>query len=221
MKKIVGLLLVALMATGLFAKTWTNNVGVGFAVPINGFKLDSSDVQLFDDKQIAYDVQGMYLGYHENGFTVRGSLNLGIGTVKDLWFDIVEKNFVYGIGVDLKENIGVGYSFIRSRKFVLALTAGIGLQETIYPREEKVGSVTTTTTYTSFLFSLGGDLTSIVRFSDKFGMFFNLNAGFAPFAKLYGEEKTETSSTTTTVDKDYDLKSTYTITPSVGFVWTF
>ena len=220
MKKIIGVLAIALVATGLFAKTWTNNVGVGFALPINGLQVDSS---IFKDwsPQISYDIQGMYLGYHENGFTVRGSFDLGVGTVKDFWYDTVKKEYEYGIGVDLREQIGVGYSFIRSEKFVLALTAGIGLKETIIPRTETVLNTTTDTTGTIFLFDLGGDLTALVRFSERFGMFFNMHAGFVPFGKFYISEEKKDGSTTTTTDTDFDLKKTYLIAPSVGFAWTF
>ena len=216
MKKIFSVMAIALLATGLFAKTWTNNVGVGFAVPINGFQLDVSNSSNVGP-QVSYDLQGLYLGYHENGFTVRGSLDVGVGTVMDkkFWGD---EN---GIGVNLKEHLGAGYSFIRSEKFLLALTAGIGLQETIFPREDTVGSVTTNTTATSLYFSIGGDLTALVHFSQKFGMYFNLNVGFAPFGKIYYSQETKTGKTTTTSDTNYDLKSTYTITPSLGFAWTF
>ncbi len=220
MKKIIGVLAIALVATGLFAKTWTNNVGVGFALPINGFQVDISNSKDLSP-QISYDIQGMYLGYHENGFTVRGSFDLGVGTVKDFWYDTVKKEYEYGIGVDLREQIGVGYSFIRSEKFVLALTAGIGLKETIIPRTEKVLNTTTDTTGTIFLFDLGGDLTALVRFSERFGMFFNMHAGFVPFGKFYTSSETKTGSTTTTTDKDYNLKTTYIIAPSLGFAWSF
>lgn len=220
MKKIIGVLAIALVATGLFAKTWTNNVGVGFALPFNGFQVDASNSKDLSP-QISYDIQGMYLGYHENGFTVRGSLDLGVGTVKDFWYDTAKKEYEYGIGVDLREQIGVGYSFIRSEKFVLALTAGIGLKETIIPRTETVGNVTTDTTGTIFLFDLGGDLTALVRFSERFGMFFNVHAGFVPFGKFYTSSETKVGSTTTTTDKDYNLKTTYIIAPSLGFAWSF
>lgn len=220
MKKIIGVLAIALVATGLFAKTWTNNVGVGFALPFNGFQVDASNSKDLSP-QISYDIQGMYLGYHENGFTVRGSLDLGVGTVKDFWYDTAKKEYEYGIGVDLREQIGVGYSFIRSEKFVLALTAGIGLKETIIPRTETVLNTTTDTTGTIFLFDLGGDLTALVRFSERFGMFFNVHAGFVPFGKFYTSSETKVGSTTTTTDKDYNLKTTYIIAPSLGFAWSF
>ncbi len=227
MKKIFSVMAIALLATGLFAKTWTNNVGVGLAFPINKFEYDyeneAKQSVTFRQTQISYDAQGLYLGYHENGFTVRGSFDLGIGTIKDMWGD---EN---GIGVNLKEQIGVGYSFIRSEKFVLALTGGLGLQETIFPREDKVvygtDSYTRDRTVTSLMLNIGADLTALVRFSEKFGMFFNMHAGFVPFGKIYLEEKREgsskSSSSSITVNTDYDLKKTYTITPSVGVVWTF
>ena len=222
MKKIIGVLAIALVATGLFAKTWTNNVGVGFALPINKFEYDykkAGQSVTFKQTQISYDVQGLYLGYHENGFTVRGSFDLGIGTIKDMWGD---EN---GIGVNLKEQIGVGYSFIRSEKFVLALTGGLGLQETIIPREDKVviatASGTIDRTVTSLMLDIGADLTALVRFSEGFGMFFNMHAGFVPFGKFYTSSETKAGSTTTTTNKDYNLKTTYIIAPSLGFAWTF
>lgn len=232
MKKIIiGAAIALVMSTSLFANTWTNNIGLGFSVPITMLKAKDS---IFNDTltsttdkktEVAFDIQGMYLGYHQNGFTVKGALSLGIGTISDLYED--SGSLERGIGVNIVETLGIGYSFIRSDKAVLALTAGIGLQEGIYPRKVKLinSSEEHDVTDTFFTFNLGADLTAVIRSSEKFGFYASLYAGWIPTGFVKREDKVEktvngtTTSTTESFTKDLD--GTFFFAPTIGVVWTF
>ena len=234
MKKIIiGAAIALVMSTSLFANTWTNNIGLGFSVPVTNYKAkdsifyDTATTSTDKKTEVAFDIQGMYLGYHQNGFTVKGALSLGIGTISDLYPE--NGSLERGIGVNIVETLGIGYSFIRSDKAVLALTAGIGLQEGIYPRKVKIALLNSSeehdVTDTFFTFNLGADLTAVIRSSDKFGFYASLYAGWIPTGFVKSEDKVEvtkngtTSSTTESLTKDLD--GTFFFAPTIGVVWTF
>ena len=235
MKKIIiGAAIALVMSTSLFANTWTNNIGLGFSVPITNYKAkdsifyDTATTSTDKKTEVAFDIQGMYLGYHQNGFTVKGALSLGIGTISDLYPE--DGSMQRGIGVNIVETLGIGYSFIRSDKAVLALTAGIGLQEGIYPRKVKLitginSSEEHDVTDTLFTFNLGADLTAVIRSSEKFGFYASLYAGWIPTGFVKSEDKVEvtsggtTSSTTKSITED--LNGTFFFAPTIGVVWTF
>lgn len=232
MKKIIlGAAVALLMSTSLFAKTWTNNIGLGFSVPITMVKAkdpifyDSGDtkanMKLTKEKtQLGFNVAGMYLGYHESGFTVKGSLSLGVGYISDYWPDVNFDNKVStdpGIGFNAFETLGVGYSFVHTDKAVLAATAGLGFQESIYTYNIKIGDSETDITDTFFTLSLGGDFTAIIRTSDGFGFFGSVYVGWIPTGTYSTEAKSGSKKTT----EDLDLKGNVVIAPTIGVVWTF
>ncbi len=220
MKKIIlGAAVALLMSTSLFAKTWTNNIGLGFSVPITMVK--AKDAVFYDadskgttkDKtQLGFNVAGMYLGYHESGFTVKGALSLGVGYMSEYCPDAEP-----GLGFNGVETLGVGYSFIHTDRVVLAATGGIGFQEGIYTYNEKVGNFERDITDTFFTLSLGGDFTAILRTSDKFGFYGSVYVGWIPTGTLSREVK----SGSTTVKDDVDLNGNVMIAPTIGVVWTF
>ena len=224
MKKIIlGAAVALLMSTSLFANTWTNNIGLGFSVPITMVKAkdpifyDADSKGATKDKtQLGFNIAGMYLGYHESGFTVKGTLSLGVGYMSDYWVD--EKGETDpGLGVNGVETLGVGYSFIHTDRVVLAATGGIGFQEGVYTYNEKIGDSETDYTNTFFTFNLGADLTAILRTSDKFGFYGSVYVGWIPTGTVSREVKSGSTKTT----NDYDLKGNVMIAPTIGVVWTF
>ena len=224
MKKIIGIAVALLMTTGLFAKTWTNNIGVGFTVPIT---MVEAKKDIFPDGDslsakrtfTSYGVQGMYLGYHENGFTVKGAFDLTFGSWEkayedsDGWQDVVN--------ICLSETLGVGYSFVHSDSVVLAATAGIGLSSAIAPYKYTVITEEHDVTLTSTTFNLGADLTGIIRTSPKFGFYGSIYVGWIPFGTAKIEDKVEIGNTSTTNTDSWDLKGNMFIAPTIGVVWTF
>ncbi len=235
MKKIIIGVLALVMSTSLFAKSWTSNVGVGFTVPITMVQgkdnifieslTSSTDKKTFT----TYGLQGMYLGYHDNGFTFKGKLDLAFGMDKKTYYDYTDKEFKDILAINLNETLGVGYSFIRSEKVLLAATAGIGLSQIIIPYKTGVkynGTSTdqeTTITYTTF--NLGADLTAILRTSQKFGFYASFYIGWIPFGNAKTENKIETTSGGTTnsntTTNTKDLNGNIFIAPTIGLVWTF
>lgn len=234
MKKIIlGAAVALLMSTSLFAKTWTNNIGVGFTVPITMMKakneifVDTLTSATDKKTEVAFDVSGMYLGYHESGFTVKGALGLGIGTISDMYEE--NGSLETGVGFNVFETLGVGYSFVHTNSAVLALTGGFGCQAGIYPRKVKKSflgySKEEDITDTNFTFNLGADLTAIIRTSNKFGFYASCYVGWIPTGFVKEENKVETTeggtTTSTTISKTEDLNGTVFIAPTIGVVWTF
>lgn len=217
MKKIIlGAAVALLISASLFAKTWTNNIGLGFSVPITMLKAkepvfyDSGDSK--EKTQLGFNIAGMYLGYHESGFTVKGALSLGVGYMKDFWLNTNDNTTDSAIGFNAFETLGVGYSFVHTDKAVLALTGGFGLQEGVYisPSDSDI-------TVTLIDFSLGADLTAIIRSSEGFGFFGSIYVGWIPTGTVSREEKDGSSKST----YNEDLNGNLTIAPTIGVVWTF
>ena len=229
-KRIIGAVIAVALSAGAFAKTWTNNVGVGLTVPVS--IMHGKDAIFFDsydsstqtskttkDKTaVSYNVLGSYLGYHENGFTVKGALSLGIAAIPEWFYD---DGATPGIGVSLTETIGAGYSFIRSDRFVLAATGGFGLQEIIIPHSHKNALVELDITDTLITFNLGADITAILKTSDTFGFFASCYLGWIPFGQYKQEVKRTVNSSSTTITNTVDLDGSFFIAPSIGLQWVF
>ncbi len=224
MKKIFSVMAIALLATGLFAKTWTNNVGVGFTVPISTIGIDKSGAD--DIFQVGYGVKGFYLGYHQNGFTVRAAESLGLATSKDIKLQDRDTNLGFFSNLDL----GAGYSFIRDDKMTLSLLGMIGLDIAAYSTsrsstyDKKSADLTATLGYA--MFSVGADAYFAFKFKPNFGLFADVACRYLVAGGSFGEteyeykngSKTETVKFDTT---DGDLRGKFRIQPSIGVVWSF
>lgn len=236
MKKIIlGAAVALLMSAGLFAKTWTNNIGVGFSVPVTLMSAkdpifyDSGDTQVSltlkkDKMHLGFNVAGMYLGYHENGFTVKGALSLGVGYASDYWIsnDLSGKVSVDpALGFNGLETLGVGYSIVHTDKVVFSVLGGMGFQENVYSYKQTTGLLGQVyeddITNFFFTFSLGADVTLMLRSPDGFGFFSSIYVGWIPFGTVSREERTNYGKASV----DADLKGNVVIAPTIGVVWSF
>ena len=232
MKKIIGIAVALLMTTGLFAKTWTNNIGVGFTVPITMMQskddifIESATEKTNKQTFTSFGIQGMYLGYHQSGFTVKGVLDITFGMFSNAYYDDGLQDV---FSVNIAESLGIGYSFIHTDKVVLAATGGIGLSTAIVPfKFETVGiggSDEHDITLYGTTFNLGADLTGIIRTSPKFGFYGSIYVGWIPTGSFKAEDKYEKTrggtTTSTTNTETHDLNGTVFIAPTIGVVWTF
>ena len=237
MKKVVlGAAVALLMSAGLFAKTWTNNVGVGLSVPISMVSakdpifFDSGDTQATmtstkDKTQFGFNVGAMYLGYHQSGFTVKGALSAGVGYMSDYWASIDTAGRVSvdpALGFNALESIGVGYSIVHTDKVVFALTGGVAFMESTYSEKLITNLVEDELTNSLFAFSLGGDATVILRSADGFGFFASVFVGWIPVGSVSHEQKVSVGNLgTSKTTIETDLKGNVIIAPTIGVSWTF
>lgn len=223
MKKIILTLAAAVLCSTAFAKTWTNNVGVGFAFPSSriGVNQDNAD----DIVQVAYAVQGSYIGVHESGFVVKAESNLGLATSNDVkvqgnntnagFFD----NFV----------VGAGWAFVNTESTLFGFTGCCSVDLNIYSKldDREVSSVrhTYTTSMVNVLFGIGGDLFVRKRVSDHFGVYANVSGRYLPggvsVLRHTDEYDTDDDTIKTSSSDSSTLIGKFTIEPSVGFMWTF
>lgn len=221
MKKIIlGAAVALLMSTSLFAKTWTNNIGVGFSVPISSIGVDKDGAD--DIFQIGYGVQGFYTGFHQNGFTVKASESVGVATSKDIGIQDSDTN----VGVFSNLEIGAGYSFIRTEKVTLSALGMFGLDISVYSDSGETTYNGQKADYTdsigTAIFSAGADLQAIFRFKPNFGMFCNIAGRYLIAGGTFGETEYKYKNTThTDSHSDGNLRGKFRIQPSIGVVWTF
>ena len=221
MKKIIlGAAVALLMSASLFAKTWTNNIGVGFSVPISSIGVDEDGAD--DIFQVGYGVQGFYTGFHQNGFTVKASESVGVATSKDIGIQDSDTN----VGVFSNLEIGAGYSFIRTEKVTLSALGMLGLDISVYSDSGETTHKGEKWDYTNSvgtaIFSAGADLQAIFRFKPNFGMFCNVAGRYLVAGGTFGEvEYKKGSKKETESNSEGNLRGKFRIQPSIGVVWTF
>jgi opacity protein-like surface antigen len=221
-KLLIAAFAAAVLTGGAFAKTWTNNIGVGFTLPIStvGAKDKTVNGQNFDFgdlKQIGYGVEGTYIGVHENGFTAKADVSVGVATSKDVQLQDESTN----LGVFENVYIGAGYSFINSEKALLGLTAMLGVNCSQYKSKETISGWDYDNTFTLASFGVGGDIFGLYRFKPNFGMFANVGIRYLVVGGVKYEREVTKNNTTTTSSFDFDASGKLSIQPTIGVIWTF
>lgn len=224
MKKIICMVLtLSAFSAGLFAKTWTNNIGVGAAFPFSAYDVDDKGAD--DIAQRKYGIEGFYLGVHENGFTVKGSMDCGLATSKDIKI----QDFETDLGVYFDGSIGAGFSFINTEKTLVGFTAMIGYTSDIYLDIDKpeISGVKheQTEMLTLLTANIGGDFFIRQKISDCFGFYANASVRYVLGGVAITETKDKYTQSGTTHEYEDEDKSIlfgkYMIKPSIGFTWTF
>jgi hypothetical protein len=214
MKKLIMTILAGtLLITGLSAKTWTNNIGLGLTVPLSGTKVkDGNDIF-----QVGYGVKGSYLGFHENGFTVRAEETLAIATSKDIKVQTEDTN----IGIIGISDIGLGYSFVRTEKATVSLLGMLGLDLSVYEGSVTTFGTTVKNTCVPVLFNLGADIYAAYYVKENFGIFADVSARWLVGGAYLLNTSTERGSSTISTTNTSDLQGKFRIQPSFGIVWNF
>ena len=216
MKKLV---LILLMGTfilgGVSAKTWTSNAGFGLTVPISTLSVKDGD----DINQTGFGLSGFYLGYHEKGFTIKAEETVAGVSSKDVADD--DKIGAYG-----NFDIGAGYTFQLSEKFILSALGMLGIDFSVYTDDDSKNN-----TYSSYKetlvfasFNVGADLYAAYRLKDHFGLFANVGvrylaggaSGYSIEYKIKGSDTTHTDS-----DSEGNLSGKFRVQPTIGVVWNF
>lgn len=229
MKKLFTILLLSSLVSGVFAKSWTSNVGAGFTVPFSRIGVDKAGED--DINQLCFGAEGFYLGYHDNGFTVKGDYTIALATSRD----ITLQNHKTNVGFLTNTSIGAGYSFVRSENLLVSLTGMFGVDVSIFKDsnddvdydydnvEDKKADYDRTLSLVTLNF--GMDFFTRYKMGDHFGVFTNLSARYI----IGGWGNDETSYTydtgrSTRSDKTThytDLLGYFQIQPTFGVCWTF
>ncbi len=228
MKKIFAIFaLSALALASACAKKWTNNVGVGFTLPISQIGVDESGAD--DVFQIGYGIEGTYVGIHESGFTAKADLGAGLATSKDISIQGDKTN----LGGFYNIALGAGYSFVNTEKLTFGLTGMLGFDLATYSDsedditydEKKCESVDHTLSYG--IFSVGADLFVSYRIKEHFGFFANLSARYLAVGGTTDEIEWTWKDSNGRKRKDSsegdgsDLAGKFRIQPTIGVVWNF
>ena len=227
-KSVVSFLFIALGLSCGFAKTWTNNIGVGVSVPFSKIEFEEKDnIKPDDISQMGFAIESTYLGYHENGFTAKADYAFGVFTTDDVNIQGDTKNVGIGGNVD----IGAGYSFIRNEKFTLATTLMFGLSLYSYfdhgtSDKDTVDEKEYDTVMALCTLDLGADIFASYRLSEHFGLFANLGIRYYPVGVSgsqtdYEWKEGSTKYTKSDESDNYTLSGKYKIAPTLGVVWNF
>ena len=224
MKRIISAAaILCLFTAGASAKKWTNNVGVGLDFQNSTFSIDSDSYS--DIVQNGFGIQGSYIGVHENGFTAKFDLSMGLAFTDDVKIQDNDTN----VGFYESYSLGAGYSFVNNERFLVGITGMIGLETGSYVFDETVTvgleEHDVTTTQSDILFSAGADVFARVKVSEHFGFYANLGvrwqaAGIAIFER---EDSYENGGTTYTSETDSNemIFGKCVVEPSVGVMWVF
>ena len=224
MKKPILLALCTALAVGASAKTWTNNIGVGVAVPFSITGVDDDNVD--DVTQLEFGVGGTYIGYHESGFTVKADLAIGVGITDDISVQSNKRN----VGVFENAAAGVGYSFLRTERFLLGAAAMFGMELSQYDDDDdaRVAGVKHTYTTSQLLvtLSVGGDVFTRYRLGEHVGLFANVGARYLVWGSSTLQTKDEWTTDddvkhSRTNDDATDLWGKFIVQPTLGIIWTF
>jgi len=227
MKKILFFIAFSLLASNIFAKKWTNNVGVGLTLPYSVIGSDSSSGE--DINQLGFGAEGFYLGCHESGFTVKADYAIGATFTKNI--SLQDKNTNVGFFTNVA--LGAGYSIPLTEKLLLSLTGMCGFDASIFTEadedveyaEASDSRADYETTLTLATLSIGGDIQLRYKFDSHLGLFGNFSAryiigGLCATESIYtydydDRERTDKSTS------DYDLWGKFRVQPTLGVCWTF
>lgn len=187
----------ALVSGTVFAKSWTNNIGVGASIPASKI---ASDDDAIDETvtQAGFAFDFTYLGIAESGFAVKVNYDVGAVTSEDIGDDDDTGSFN-------ALTFGAGWAFVNEESFTFAATGMIGFDYTEYDL--------TASTTELLSFSIGADIYASIKLMEHFGLYADLGLYYLPS----GTAKVETS----IGDSEFDLKGKYRVSPTVGVCWKF
>ena len=196
---------------------------MGISFPNSVIGSDEKDVD--DIVQHKFGIDGFYIGVHESGFTVKGGVDFGVTTSKD----VSVQEFSTNIGAYEDISFGTGYSFVNTENTLFGITAMVGCTCDVYPYFDKydVSGVKHEVENTLALVTANAGLDVFVR--QKIGSTFGFYAGLSMRYVLGGVSILETSDKykesgekyeITDEDKDL-LIGKFQCKPSIGFTWTF
>ncbi len=219
MKKLCIMALFAMVMGSAFAE-WKSAGGVSLSVPFTHFDTDAFGTV----NQTAVGLTGSYLGYAQNGFTVKGALSAGAAFTGDvpLGTDSGSKGGMYA---DI--SLGAGYSFIRSEKWLLSATGLFALSFSRYTQKSK--TVTDAQlgkaerVYSAALCNLafGADITAAHRIGNKMSICAGIQFRYIPGGTTFQSVLNGKDDYARIDLHTDDIFTSFQIAPSIGLMWSF
>lgn len=234
MKKILAVAVAALVSFTAFAGDWQSTLGAGISAQKSSIHVDNDDSLYYVSMgesmgkvhQWAVNFNLTYLLVNtSNGLSFKADFGIGPAIANEDWISSGD------IGLNVNGDIGIGYSFIHSKRATLGLFAMFGLDYTKYSWTYKANTNGTSyddnrpkfdLDYSIFHYKLGTDIVGAFRFNEHLGLFGSFgarwicggSANISATGSAYGKSFS--------VDKDWDLKSKgLCFIPTLGFCWTF
>lgn len=215
MKKFfISILAFAIFSESAFSKQWTNNIGAGASFPLSSIGVSKTGAN--DIFQTGYGIEGTYIGLHENGFTAKANISIGLSSSDDLSAKEQTNRGVF-------ENIalGAGYSFVNSTKALFGISGmfGIEMGQYSFSDEESETSLSLVT------ISFGTDIFAVYRLNERIGLFANLNTRWIADGTARSQIETESeangSKKQVTNSENTDLSGKFILQPTIGVIWSF
>ncbi|WP_407427626.1 hypothetical protein [Treponema sp.] len=230
MRRIFLFFVFSMFSLAVFAKSWTNNVGVGTTISFSKIGVDETNAD--DINQLGLGIEGFYLGCHENGFTAKIDYALGAALTKDINLQGTNTNTGFFTNIAL----GGGYSIYPTETFLISFTLMAGMDISVFT-DEKTGYTYTNSSgeqvdadYDRSIsldtINVGPDIFVRYKAGEHFGFFVNLSAryiiaGLGKDETNYTWEGTKNKEYTEQDKSDFDLFGYFRIQPTIGVSWTF
>ena len=219
MKKIIAILVTALLTTGLFAneKNFIGFWGLGFSTPIYNQKIKGDGSRTLDN--ILFNINVLAINKN-NGFTAKANLGIGYATTNDITlFDNTRKH-----GLSTAVELGLGYSFIREedRVFSLLLTLDINDYHFFGDKDYICNDMKLSeSNVTGNSGGIGLEGLFIKNLSGNLYFYGGLDARLIFDGNEEVQYKKEDGDLTYKFSASRDVKYGFGVTPKFGFTWKF
>ncbi|WP_294427618.1 hypothetical protein [uncultured Treponema sp.] len=215
MKKFfISILALAIFSGSAFSKQWTNNIGAGVSFPLSSIGVSETNSK--DIFQTGYGIEGTYIGLHENDFTAKANISIGLAASNDL-----SSKESTECGVFENIALGAGYSFVNTESALFGITGMFGVEMGQYSFADEDDE----TSLSLVTISFGADIFGIYRFNERIGLFANLNTRWIADGTARSEIETESiingSKKQVTNSENTDLSGKFILQPTIGVIWSF
>lgn len=222
MKKILGLALTFAIGSmaALSAKTWTNNVGFGWNIPMD---LSFNSNEFHNGEEILLKNQTglelFYMGIHSNGFAVKGSFDINYSGINH------EMNYTPYIGINVNMQLGAGYAPFHSEKFTLGVFGMFGIDISSFYCEstayDNLAMKNITSKYTEGFggYMLGANITAVYTPVSTFSLFASCSVNYVAAGAYL--RKAEFSDVYANSEELFNTNGTVKVIPTIGISWKF
>ena len=201
-------------------KRWTHFLGAGFSVPVSQFDVDHKKIDV-----VSYAVNVSYLGVSQSGFATKLSLATGFSSTDNIRFENSDNDWQIGSYFEIE--LGLGYSFVNTQSFTLALLAVIGTEVDLFESEKKefahaeLGKVDRRFSEGVGALTLGGDIIARFNLSERMSLFASVGGRWLPVSvgtSSVEYTKDDFTRTETYTDSGYGV---YSVVPTLGMMRSF
>ena len=195
-------------------------MGAGFSVPVSQFDVDHKKIDV-----VSYAVNVSYLGVSQSGFATKLSLATGFSSTDNIRFENSDNDWQIGSYFEIE--LGLGYSFVNTQSFTLALLAVIGTEVDLFESEKKefahaeLGKVDRRFSEGVGALTLGGDIIARFNLSERMSLFASVGGRWLPVSvgtSSVEYTKDDFTRTETYTDSGYGV---YSVVPTLGLMRSF